>query len=69
MPLHELFSKAKEKNAKKNKPIVFKYDKIPEKFRIQVFHIWKIAIGPIGTYAAGTDIWEALHDYLCVNWD
>jgi hypothetical protein len=65
MPLHELFSKVKEKSAKKNKPVVFKYDKIPEKFRIQVFHIWKIAIGPNGEFSAGSGIWEALHDYLC----
>lgn len=65
MPLHELFSKVKEKNAKKNKPVVFKYDEIPEKFRVQVFHIWKSAIGSYGDFSPGRDIWDTLHDYMC----
>lgn len=65
MPLHELFSKSKEKAARKNKPVVFHYDELPEKFRVQVFHIWKIAIGPYGNYSSGKDIWEATHDHLC----
>lgn len=65
MPLNELFSKSKKKIARKNKSVVFKYDEIPEKFRIQIFHVWRIAIGPYTDWAAGKSIWDALHDYLC----
>lgn len=65
MPLHELFSKSKDKLARKNKPVIFKYDEIPEKFRIQVFHIWKNAIGMYNNYSAANEIWDTLHDYLC----
>lgn len=62
--LQELFSKAKEKKAKKDKPVVFKYDEIPEKFRMQVVHIWKSAIGLYGEFLPGRDIWDTLHDYM-----
>lgn len=65
MSLRELFSKNKEKNARKNQPVVYKYDKIPKKFRVQVFHIWKSAIGLYGEFLVGDDIWNALHDYMC----
>jgi hypothetical protein len=64
MALHELYSKLKEKRAKAGKPVIFIYDTIPEKFKNQVVHIWKDAIGPYGSYTPGRDVWNTIHDYM-----
>jgi len=68
MSLHELFSKLKQKQEKAGKPVIFRYDEIPEKFRHQVVHIWKDAIGPYseGMYglAAGAKVWKGIHSFV-----
>lgn len=65
MPIFELFSRLQRKRERAGQPVIYQYDEIPEKFRIQVMHIWKDAIGtdPSGSIGRATArAWEAIHD-------
>jgi hypothetical protein len=67
MAVQELVSKLKRKQERAGQPVIFQYDEIPEKFRVQVTHIWKDAIGPYsGRFGApaGAKVWEAIHDFV-----
>jgi len=67
MPIFELYSKRKRKRERAEQPVIYQYDEIPEKFRIQVMHIWKDAIGtdPSGYEGLATvRVWEAIHDFM-----
>ena len=67
MPISELFSKLKRKRERTGQPVIYQYDEIPEKFRVQVMHIWKDAIGTDpGRYGgqATVRVWEAIHSSM-----
>jgi len=67
MPISELFSKLKRKRERAGQPVIYQYDEIPEKFRIQVMHIWRDAIGPYSNYygaLGGTKVWDATHNFV-----
>ncbi len=46
MPIYDLFSKRKKKQEKSGLFDVYKYNDIPQTFRVQVIHIWRSALGP-----------------------
>ena len=67
MPIFELFSKRKRKRERAGQPVVYQYDEIPEKFRVQVRHIWRDAIGTdLDEYEGGLTVrvWYAIHDSM-----
>jgi len=67
MPIFELYSKRKRKRERAEQRVIYQYDKIPKKFRTQVWHIWKDIIGtnPSG-YGGRTTVrvWYAIHDFM-----
>lgn len=67
MPLFDLFSKRKKREAAKGTPDVYQYSTIPEALRVQIVHIWRDAIGMPREY--GSDIpaeaWQTIHDAMC----
>ena len=65
MPISELFSKLKGKRERAGQPVIYQYDEIPEKFRIQVGRIWEDAIGtdPSGNRGRATArAWQEILD-------
>lgn len=70
MPIFETFSKRKQKRDRQGKPDVYRYDDLPEPFRVQVIHIWKDTIGPyriVGSWNIEPDsnkVWQTIHDTL-----
>ena len=46
MAVWDLFSKRKKQRERHGQPDVYRYDDLPQAFRIQVIHIWIDAIGP-----------------------
>jgi hypothetical protein len=67
MFISELFSKRKRKRERAGQPVIYQYDEITEKFRFQVMHIWKDAIGlGRGTSGAGTSVkvWEEIYKFV-----
>ena len=66
MPIFELYSKRKRRQERAGQP-VYQYDEIPQKFRKQVEHIWRDAIGPRrGTSGTGTSarVWEEIYSFV-----
>jgi len=66
MPIFELYSKRKRKQERAGQP-VYQYDEIPEKFRNQVWHIWKNTIGTnLDEYEGRLTrtVWYAIHDSM-----
>jgi len=66
MPIFELYSKRKRKRERAGQP-VYQYDEIPEKFRNQVWHIWKNTIGTnLDEYERGLTrtVWYAIHETM-----
>jgi hypothetical protein len=67
MPLLDIFSKRKKREAAGRTPEVYQYEAIPRALRVQIVHIWRDAIGVPDRY--GTDIafraWETIHDAMC----
>ena len=59
MAIFEVFSKRQRKAEQKQIDDIYVYDKIPERLRIQVVHIWKKAIG-INT----TEVWDYINETL-----
>jgi hypothetical protein len=67
MRISELFSKRKRKRERAGQPVIYQYDEIPEKFRVQVMHIWKDAIGTDPSRYGGqatVRVWHAIHDTM-----
>jgi hypothetical protein len=73
MPVYDIYSRRKKQQENAGQTDLYKYDDIPEPFRIQVIHIWKTAIG---TWRSGSssyrrdneppnNIWIAVNDILC----
>lgn len=63
MFIHELFSKLKARQQKAGQPVIYKYDEIPVRFRHQVVHIWKDAIGAYDVYSTSRRaVWNTIHD-------
>lgn len=67
MPLFDLFSKRKKREAANGAPEVYQYTAIPEALRVQIVHIWRDAIGMPREYGSDVprDAWEAIHDAMC----
>ena len=71
MPIFDTFAKRKRKAEQGDKPVVFRQDKLPEQFRIQVIHIWLTTIrdprqGVIDLHEEDRErAWSALHDIMC----
>ena len=71
MGVYDIYSKRKRAQEKAGQPDVYRYDNIPEALRIQVIHIWRIAIGTWrkGNYDYSNEppdnIWIAIHHILC----
>ena len=59
-----------KKAAEGGTPDVFTYDKLPERLRIQIIHIWREAIGRYFVYSGfpydraveNNEDWEVIHD-------
>jgi hypothetical protein len=58
MGIYETFSKRNKRITNAGKQEIYQYDDLPAAFRIQVWHIWR---GAIGREAA---VWETLHDTI-----
>jgi hypothetical protein len=69
MGIYETYTKRQRRFESAGKQDVYKYDDIPEEFRVQVVHIWKDTIGPYrtrsyGRVSPGNDLWLEIHDTL-----
>ena len=71
LPIFDTFAKRKRKAEQGDKPVVFRQDKLPEQFRIQVIHIWLTTIrdprqGVTDLHEEDRErAWSALHDIMC----
>jgi hypothetical protein len=72
MPILDIFSKRKRRQESQGKPDVYRYDEIPQPFKIQVAHIWRAALGrwyrPTGYSTArkspASELWEFIHKII-----
>jgi hypothetical protein len=72
MGILETFSKRQKQLAKAGKQDVYRYDELPEPFRIQVVHIWRTALGVYfqghgyssSASSPSNKYWKAIHDNL-----
>jgi hypothetical protein len=66
MGILETFSKRQKRFERAGKQDVYRYDELPEPFRVQVIHIWRSALGVFYTssgYASPTNkYWTLIHD-------
>ena len=61
MPVYETFSERKRRMERGGKPVVYRQDQLPERFRVQVAHIWS----GLSTIAYNRDyVWPRVHDVL-----
>lgn len=69
MGIIDIFSKRKKRAENAGRPDVYRYDKIPPEFRIQVIHLWVSALGSMlgnpryGLSETGLR-WQEIHDAL-----
>ena len=68
----DLFSKRQKRFENKGKPEIYKYDLLPQPFRVQVAHILKDSIGPfsidslgLGGESPSNQFWRLIHEGLC----
>ena len=59
LPIFDTFAKRKRKAEQGDKPVVYRQDKLPEQFRIQVVHIWLTTIG------YREQPWSEIHNIMC----
>lgn len=64
MPIFNLFSK-RQRIARGEIPDVYVYDKIDQKFRVQVVHITRDALGEDKYGRRSADAYDFIHDSLC----
>jgi len=72
MPVYDIFSKRSKNQEAQGQPEIYKYDELPQEFRIQVLHIWDDAIGcyfvPVvysgHSPSPANKVWEFIHDAL-----
>ena len=64
MPIFKTFAKRKEEAAKAGKPVIYRYDSLPDGFRAQVFHILRDAICKLAYLDERRDWWCYIHDTL-----
>lgn len=70
MPIYETFSKRQRRLAGAGKPVIYRYEPIPNEFRRQVIHIWRDAIGPysnrFNNYGPSSSMkaWNYIHGQL-----
>jgi hypothetical protein len=63
MAIIDLFSKRKARIAKADQADIFQYEVLPERFRVQVVHIWRDAIGNPQRHAVQTR-WEEIEKLI-----
>jgi len=56
MPVIDTFAKRMERDRNAGKPVIYKYDELPEKFRVQVVYILRDLINQVGGVA-----WNEIH--------
>lgn len=71
MPIYETFTKRKRRAAKVGLPDVYTYDTVPAELRMQVFYVWRDAIGgyregdyDYGVVPPSTGCWRAIRDIV-----
>ena len=66
MPIYDTFAKRKQREENAGKPVIYRYDVLPEQFRVQVGRIWQGAIGrPESARNNHTaPWWQYIHDTL-----
>ena len=64
MAVFQTFAKRKQEAKNAGKPVIYRYDELPHKFRVQVVHIWNQAL-ELNTYDSfAKDRWDFIHDTL-----
>ena len=58
LPIFDTFAKRKRKAEQGDKPVVFRQDELPQRFRAQVVHIWLSTIGDPEDYWPDLELWE-----------
>ena len=64
MPIFQTFAKRKEKAQNSGKLVIYRYNELPESFRVQVVHIWKQALNQVHSDSFAADCWRYIHDTL-----
>lgn len=72
MAVLDLYSKRKKREERAGVADVYKYDELPQPFRVQVAHIWRSAIGTYvvpgyvgsGRSPLSNKTWELIHDAI-----
>ena len=67
MPIRETFAKRKQRKETAGKPVIYRYDTLPEQFRVQVARIWQGAIGgPKNSRISNLTAlwWQRIHNTL-----
>ncbi len=64
MPILKTFAKRKREVENSGKPVVYRYDRLPPEFRVQVIHIWRQAFNlePNDSFAKAG--WKFIHDTI-----
>jgi len=69
MALFETFTKRQKRLERAGKPDIYRYDVLPQPFRVQIVNIWRRAIGVYSTASYGRTMasnawWDELHNVV-----
>ena len=65
MSIFDTFAKRKRRSEDAGRPVIYRYDVLPNQFRVQVVYIWRSAIGEPYYYPSiPMSVWERIRDTL-----
>lgn len=62
MPVFETFAKRRRRSQESGKPTIYRYDVLPQEFRVQVAYIWQDVEVALRGYQEQIQWWRSLHD-------